>query len=362
MLAHEVDGEVQHREHAQAEQVELHQARGRAVVLVPLEHRAVLHARPLDRAALDERTVGHHHPARVDAEVAGEVEHLLGEVERELRDGRRTVVRCRLVEASTESRPHRSIHLVSASACPGERPTAFAISRSAERGPVGDHVGHLRGTLAPVLAVDVLDHLLAPLVLDVEVDVGRTVALEREEALEQQAERDRVGLGDAERVADRAVGRAPPPLAVDVVDAAELDDVDEHQEVAGEVELLDHVELVRDLAHRLARAAGASTGSGRARRAAVSSRSQRHLGVTGGHVVVGQLGCREPQVERARTRDLDRALHRARPAREPALLLPRAAQVRERCGGEPAVDLVERAAATRTAASAVASGRCAGVA
>ena len=89
MLADEVDGEVQHREHPEAEQVELHQARGRAVVLVPLEHRAVLHARPLDRAELDERAVGQHHPARVDAEVAREVEHLLGELERELGDRRR---------------------------------------------------------------------------------------------------------------------------------------------------------------------------------------------------------------------------------------------------------------------------------
>ena len=83
--------------------------------------------------------------------------------------------------------------------------------------PVGDDVRDLRGAVAPVLLVDVLDHLLAALVLDVEVDVGRAVALGREEPLEQQAERDRVGLGDTERVTDRAVRRAPPPLAVDVV-------------------------------------------------------------------------------------------------------------------------------------------------
>ena len=71
--------------------------------------------------------------------------------------------------------------------------------------PVRDHVGDLRAAVAPVLVVHVLDHFLAPLVLDVEVDVGGAVALGREEPLEQQPELDRVGLGDAERVADRAV-------------------------------------------------------------------------------------------------------------------------------------------------------------
>ena len=83
--------------------------------------------------------------------------------------------------------------------------------------------------------------------LDVEVDVGRAVALGGEEALEEQVESDRVGLGDTERVANRAVRRAPPPLAVDVVGAAELHDVVQQQEVAGEAELLDHAELVVDL-------------------------------------------------------------------------------------------------------------------
>ena len=92
VLAHEIDGDVQHREHAETEQVELHEAGRRAVVLVPLEHRTALHARPLDRAELEQRAVGHHHAARVDAEVAREVDHLRRERERERRDRRRARV------------------------------------------------------------------------------------------------------------------------------------------------------------------------------------------------------------------------------------------------------------------------------
>ncbi len=83
VLAHEIDRDVQHREHAEAEQIELHQARGRAVVLVPLENRTAFHARPLDRAELEQRAVGHHHPAGVNAEMAREVDHLRRERERQ---------------------------------------------------------------------------------------------------------------------------------------------------------------------------------------------------------------------------------------------------------------------------------------
>ena len=67
----------------------------------------------------------------------------------------------------------------------GSRPSALPTSRTALRALVGDHGGGQRRALAAVLAVDVLDHLLAPLVLEVDVDVRRLVALARDEALEQ---------------------------------------------------------------------------------------------------------------------------------------------------------------------------------
>src|SRR5262249_23395731 len=142
-----------------------------------------------------------------------------------------------------------------------------------------------------------------------------------------------------------AVGGAAATLAVDVVAVAELDDVDEQEEVAGEAELLDHVELVGDLAHRLLVLLVARWG-GDGGAAGGGVGPPRQLGGTRGdrRVVVGQFGRGEAEVERAGRRDLARALDRARPAGETAPLLGRAAQVRERRRRQPAVDLVERTA------------------
>ena len=56
---------------------------------------------------------------------------------------------------------------------------------------IGDDGGGDAGVVAAVFLVDVLDHLLAPLVLEIDVDVGRLVALGGDEALEQQIDRAR---------------------------------------------------------------------------------------------------------------------------------------------------------------------------
>ena len=82
----EVEAVLQRRQHAQAEQVELHQAGGGAVVLVPLQHGAVGHPAPLDRAHLDHRPVADHHAAGVDAQVPRGVLQLLGQLQHVLGD------------------------------------------------------------------------------------------------------------------------------------------------------------------------------------------------------------------------------------------------------------------------------------
>ncbi len=96
------------------------------------------------------------------------------------------------------------------------------------------------------MVVDVLHHLLAPLVLEVDVDVGRLLAVERDEALEQQVVQGGVDLGDAEAEAQGRVRRRSPALAQDAARAGEAHDVVHGQEVGRVVHLPHEIEFVGD--------------------------------------------------------------------------------------------------------------------
>ena len=88
-------------------------------------------------------------------------------------------------------------------------------------------MAHSPARVAAVFGVDVLDHFLAPLVLEIDVDVGRFVAVLGNEAVEQQLVLRRVDRGDAEAIAHRRIGGRAAPLAQDRrhLRAGEIDDV-----------------------------------------------------------------------------------------------------------------------------------------
>ena len=65
--------------------------------------------------------------------------------------------------------------------------------------------------VAAVGLVDPLDDFLAPLMLEIDIDVGRLAALLGDEALEQQVVPDRIDRGDAEHVADGELAAEPRP-------------------------------------------------------------------------------------------------------------------------------------------------------
>ena len=96
---------------------------------------------------------------------------------------------------------------------------------------VGDEGGGEGRAVAAVAFVDVLDDLLASLVLEVHVDVRRLVALGGDEALEEEVHARRIDFGDAQAVAHGGVGGGTPALAEDAERTRVADDVVHGQEV-----------------------------------------------------------------------------------------------------------------------------------
>ena len=79
---------------------------------------------------------------------------------------------------------------------------------------------------APVLAVDILDHFLAPLVFEIHVDIGWFVALLGNETFEQHRHARGIDLGYLQAVTDGGVGRGTAALTEYSLRARELNDID----------------------------------------------------------------------------------------------------------------------------------------
>ena len=142
-----------------------------------------------------------------------------------------------------------------------------------------------RGAVSVVGVVDPLDDFLAPLVLEVDVDVGWFAALCTDEALEQQAGTRRVDRRDAQHVADRRVGGRTAPLAQDALRFREPDDAVHRQEMRRVVELVDQRQLVMKLADN---GVGHAVGV-RARGAVPGQRFQRLLRRLPGNAHLGGI-------------------------------------------------------------------------
>ena len=76
----------------------------------------------------------------------------------------------------------------------------------------------------PISFIDPLDHFLAPLMLEIDVDIRRFIPAFGDKAGEEQLLLDRIDRGDVEDVADERIGRAASALAKDILAARILND------------------------------------------------------------------------------------------------------------------------------------------
>src|ERR1700719_1609473 len=243
----QIEGLAHAGQHAEREDVDLENMQRVEVVLVPCDDGAVPHRRVLDRHQLGQRAAGDHKAADMLREMPRKADQLRGEVEREAQGAvsgvepglAHPLIGDRVVAPAPHDAGERSDDIDAET-----QDLADLADRRARA--VADYGGGETGAVAAVFFVDVLDHFFAPLVLEIDIDVGRLVARGADEALEQHIDAGRVDRGDAEAVADDGVGSGAASLTQDAAPPRKPHDIVDGQEIAGIVEPLDQLELVLD--------------------------------------------------------------------------------------------------------------------
>ncbi len=122
-----------------------------------------------------------------------------------------------------------------------QHPADVAHDAAGEERAEGDDLRHPVGAVA---VAHIGDHLVAPVLAEVDVEVRHRHALGVEETLEQEAEAHRVEVGDGERPGDERAGAGPASRPDrNVLRLRPFDEVGDDEEVAGELHLDDDVEL-----------------------------------------------------------------------------------------------------------------------
>ena len=232
----------QRRQHPQRQHVDLEQPERVEIVLVPLDRGAVVHRRVHDRRDLVEPVAGDDETAAVLRQMAGKAGDFLRHLQAQGEGG--------IARVQPGQLGARALFLSPAHRIQGDDDIlgqAEHLGRLADRraGAIGRHGAGQPRPLAPIFAVDVLDHLVAPLVLEIDVDVGRLVALGADETLEQEIEPRRIDLGDPQTEAHRRIGRRAAPLAQDSARARKAHDVVHGEEIGRVMQAFDQTQFMR---------------------------------------------------------------------------------------------------------------------
>ena len=241
---------LDHGQGLQPEEIELHQAGGFRPFHAELRRRKLGARVAIERHELDQRPVGDDDARGMGRGVAVKPLKPLADIE-QLGHDRLGVARlleprlCRygLREGDRVGRVHRHELAQPVDLAIGHLQHAADVAQHGARLQLaeGDDVGDALGAIA---LAHIGDHLVAPVLAEIDVEVGHRHALGIEEALEQEPEADGIEVGDGERVGDeRARAGAAPGSDGDALRLRPLDEVGDDQEIALIVHAGDDIEL-----------------------------------------------------------------------------------------------------------------------
>ena len=247
----EIDGRAQHGQRLEAEKIELHQAGLLDPLHVELGHAHAGLRIAVERHELFERPVADDDAGRVRRSVAMQPLEFLGDVEHARDDGLLDHCRLqlrlafdRLLQCHRVRRilRHELRELVDVPVRHFEHAADVAHHSARLQRAEGDD---LRDLLFAVALLHVFDDALAPVDAEVDVEVGHRDAFGIEEALEQQAEPDRIEIRHRQRVGDKRSGAGPaarPDRNIMVL--RPFDEVGDDEEVAGKLHSPNDADLV----------------------------------------------------------------------------------------------------------------------
>ena len=211
-LLEQFDGDIEHRQRLQSEEVEFDEACRLDPLHVELGHRHVGFGIAVERHEFAQGAIADHDAGGVGGRVPRQPFEALRDVEGAGDHGVLVAKRLQLRFARNRRRQrhrrrgilrHQLRQLVDLPV--GHLQHAPDVAQHAARlqRAEGDD---LRDLVAAVALLHVVDHLAAAVLAEIDVEVRHRHALGIEEALEQQAEADRIEVGDRQRIGDQRAG------------------------------------------------------------------------------------------------------------------------------------------------------------
>ena len=215
VMPYHVERTAHARKHAERQAVHLHELNGFDVVLVPFDDPPVIHGRRQDGHEFVQPVMRQNETARMLAVMARRADQLPGQIEHQPDTAilQIDVKFGRLFFANTfRPPPDLRGHQLGQIFRQAEHLADVANGALAAI-PADD--GAECGLVMPIALVNPLDDVFPPLVLEIDVDIGRFVPVFGDEPFEQQVMAIGIDRGNPQHIADGGIGGGAPPLAED---------------------------------------------------------------------------------------------------------------------------------------------------
>ena len=238
-------------QHPQRQHIHLHQAQRVDIVLVPLDEGAVRHGGVVDRHELIQPRLRQHETADMLRKMARHAHDLVHQFAQPHDFGavgiKAAFSKTRALHLRRKTAPHRAGQPRGQILAHPQHLAHFA-HRTARA--IMDHGGGDASAFAAIAFVNPLHHLLAALMLEIDIDIGWFLALFGNEAGKQQIVLRRIDRRDAQHEAHRAVGGAAAALAQDAPALRERHNVVDGEEIGRIAGLGDDAEFVSQQRHQ----------------------------------------------------------------------------------------------------------------